>query len=132
MSEEIVNVEEIMRVIREQIIARKTAESPDGKPIVRLSGKHLPPEFYEHLYQATLEHDQLEVQLYLTPTTIPIIGPVLHRLRQVVHKAVILYVNKLALQQMKVNRELLHIISLLGEEAEKMQEASLERKIYQN
>jgi hypothetical protein len=122
MNEETVNVEEIMQRIREQIIARKTAESPDSEPIVKLLGKHLPPEFYEHLYHATRQHNQIDVQIHLTPTTTPIIGPLLHRLRQMVHEVVVFYVNKLAARQIEINKHLLRAISILGEEVEKMQE----------
>ena len=124
MSDDFINVEEIMQRIRKQIIARKTAESPDGEPIVNLSGQHLPPEFYEHLYHAGLLYDQIEVQIHLTPTLTPLIGPLLHRLRQMVHEVVVFYVNNLAASQMEVNKHLLRAISLLSEEVEKMQEAA--------
>ena len=122
MTEEPINVQQIMQQIREQIIARKTAESPDSEPIVKLLGKHLPPEFYEHLYHASLLHNQIEVQMHLTPTTTPIIGSLLHRFRQMMHEVVVFYVNKLAIQQIEINKHLLRAVSILGEEMEKMQE----------
>jgi hypothetical protein len=123
MDEEIVNVEEIMQRIREQIVARKTAASPDGEPIVKLLGKHLPPEFYEHLYHAGLLYNQIDVQVHLTPTTTPLVGPLLHRLRQMIHEVVVFYVNKSARQQMEMNKHLLRAVSILGEEIEKLEES---------
>ena len=123
MSDDFIKIEEIMQHIREQIITRKTAESLDGRPIVRLVGKHLPPEFYEHLYHAGLMYNQIDVQIYLSPTPIPLIGPLLQRLRQMVHEVVVFYVNGLAAQQMEINKHLLRTVSLLGEEMEKLQEA---------
>jgi hypothetical protein len=123
MDEEIVNVEEIMQRIREQIVARKTAASPDGEPIVKLLGKHLPPEFYEHLYHAGLLYNQIDVQVHLTPTTTPLVGPLLHRLRQMIHEVVVFYVNKSARQQMEMNKHLLRALSILGEEIEKLEES---------
>jgi hypothetical protein len=123
MNDGAIKVEEIMQRIREQIIARKMAESPDGKAIVKLVGKHLPPDFYEHLYHAGLMYNQIDVQIYLSPTPIPLIGPLLQRLRQMVHEVVVFYVNGLAAQQMEINKHLLRTVSLLGEEMEKLQEA---------
>jgi hypothetical protein len=125
VSDDFINVEEIMQRIREQIIARRMAESPNGEAIVKLVGKHLPTDFYEHLYHAGLLYNQIEVQIVLTPTTLPFIGSLLHRLRRVVHEVVIFYVNRVAAQQMEVNQHLLRAISLLGEEVEKMQEMKL-------
>ncbi len=126
MNEEKINVEEIMQHIREQIIVRKTAESPGNIPLVKLSGQHLPSEFYEHLYHASLLHNQIDVQIHLTPTATPIVGSFLHRLRQMIHEVVVFYVNKLAAQQIEVNQHLLRAVSILGEEMEKMQEAEEE------
>jgi len=128
MSDDFIKIEEIMQHIREQIITRKTAESLDGRPIVRLVGKHLPPEFYEHLYHAGLMYNQIDVQIYLSPTPIPLIGPLLQRLRQMVHEVVVFYVNGLAAQQMEINKHLLRTVSLLGEEIEKLQEAGQVRE----
>ena len=55
-------------------------------------------------------------------TTTPIIGPFLHRFRQMIHEVVVFYVNKLASQQIEINKHLLRAVSILGEEIEKMQE----------
>lgn len=128
MSDDFIKIEEIMQHIREQIIAQKMAESPDGKAIVKLVGKHLPPDFYEHLYHAGLMYNQIDVQIYLSPTPIPLIGPLLQRLRQMVHEVVVFYVNGLAAQQMEINKHLLRTVSLLGEEIEKLQEAGQVRE----
>jgi hypothetical protein len=121
--EQIINIENIMREIRQQILVEKAAWDISGTPIVATGGKYLPDTYYEHLYHAGLLYGELEVQMHLTPTTTPVIGAVLHRLRRIIHEAVIFYVNKLAARQIEINKHLLRTVSLLGEEVEKMREA---------
>jgi len=110
-----VNIEEIMQQIRKQILARKTAVSGNSTPVINIEGKHLPPEFYEHLYQAGLTYDQVNVQMNLTPITTPIIGSFLQKLRQKLHELVLFYVNQVAANQIRVNTHQLRALSILGE-----------------
>lgn len=113
-----INIEEIMQQIRKQILARKTAVSGNTSPIVNIEGKLLPPEFYEHLYQAGLTYDQVGVQMNLTPISTPLIGSILQKLRQKVHELVLFYVNQVAANQIRVNTHILRTLSILGEEIE--------------
>ncbi|MFQ5399200.1 MAG: hypothetical protein ACE5E7_06335 [Anaerolineae bacterium] len=113
-----VNIEVIMQEIRKQILAKKSQLSPGGQPVVRVEGSRFPPEFYEHLYQAGLAYDQLQVKLHVSKTAVPIIGPVLQWVRQKIHELVLFYVNKLAASQIKVNTHLLRALSILSEELE--------------
>ena len=110
-----INIEEIMQQIRKQILARKTAVSGNTSPIVNIEGKRLPPEFYEHLYQAGLTYDQVGVQMNLTPITTPLIGSFLQTLRQKIHELVLFYVNQVAANQIRVNTHLLRSLSILSE-----------------
>jgi hypothetical protein len=113
-----VNIERIMQQIRNQILARKTAVSGHEPPIVNIEGKRLPPDFYEHLYQAGLTYDRVDIQMNLTPITIPIIGPILQKIRQKLHELVLFYVNQVAANQIGVNTHLLRALSILSEELE--------------
>lgn len=113
-----VDIEEIMQQIREQILARKAAGSPSGEPPVKITGRRFPPEFYEHLYQASLAYDQVQVKMHVSKSGVPLVGPLLQRLRGKLHELVLYYVNQLAAQQINVNTHLLRAVSILAEELE--------------
>lgn len=113
-----VDIEAIMREIRRQILARKAATAPAGAPEVPVGGKRLPPEFYEHLYQAGLAYDQIGARMHVTPMRIPIIGRILVWFRAKLHELVLYYVNQLAAEQIKVNTHLLQALSSLSQTLE--------------
>jgi hypothetical protein len=118
MEDQEINIEEIMQQIRGQILTQKTAVSGSQLPNINLDGKNLPPHFYEHLYQAALDYDQVQIQMNLTPIAIPIIGPLLQKIRQKLHELVLFYVNQVAANQIRVNTHLLHALSILSETLE--------------
>lgn len=113
-----INIEEIMQEIRQQILAKKDIINQDRAPIVPISGKRLPPDFYEHLYQASLIHDELAIKAHITQTSVPLIGPLLERLRAKLHELTLFYVNQLAAQQTQFNTHILQAVSLLAQELE--------------
>ena len=114
-----VNIEEIMRDIRASILAKHATIGSGGEPLVPTSGERLPPEFYEHLYQAALTYDRIQVKTHVTPTSIPVIGPIIQRVRYKLHELVLFYVNRLAIQQTIVNKHLLQAINILSQELER-------------
>ncbi|MEW5986484.1 MAG: hypothetical protein AB1791_07615 [Chloroflexota bacterium] len=114
-----VNIEEIMGQIRELVLARKMAQGGGQAMNLALGGRRLPPAFYEHLYQAGLSYDQAQVKLYLSKTSVPVVGPLLQWLREKVHQLVLFYVNQSAAQQINVNSHLLQALSILAEEFER-------------
>ena len=113
-----VNIEEIMQQIREQVLAKRAALWPDAGPPIRARGKRLPPEFYEHLYQAGLAYDEIKIGSLVRDSRIPIVGSLLHWLRSRMHELVIFYVNQFAARQIAVNRHLLQALSILSDELE--------------
>jgi hypothetical protein len=114
-----VDVEAIMREIRAEILAKKGTLTPGGEPIVPTAGHRLPPEFYDHLYQAALAYREVGVKMHVTPVNAPLLGPVVTWLRGKLHELVLFYVNQVAAQQVRVNTHLLHAVSLLSQELEK-------------
>jgi len=112
-----VDIEAIMLEIRAQIIAQKAATGGEAVQI-KLTGKHLPPAFYDHLYQAEVNYDQLALPLGVARSALPLVGPLIDRLRTELHRLVLYYVNRMAIQQMKVNNHLLRCINVLGEALE--------------
>lgn len=116
--EEQVNIEQIMQQIRQQIIAKRAALSPDGKPDIIVTGKRLPPAFYEHLYQARLAQDSFDVPVLVSKSSTPIIGPLIERLRAKFHELVVFYVNQSAARQVNATSHLIQALSALGRELE--------------
>ena len=119
-----VNIEEIMQQIRQQILEKRLATAPDGRSPIRIAGKHLPADFYEHLYQAGLVYDQIQVPVNVSRIGIPVIGPLLQTIRHKLHELVIFYVNQLAANQIQMNHHLLQALNILAEELEKREEES--------
>ena len=113
-----VNIEEIMQEIRQQILAKKDRLSQGTSPIVPVSGKRLSPDFYEHLYQAAMIHDQIGIKIHITEVNVPIIGSILKKLRIKLHELTLFYVNKLAAQQIQFNAHILQALSLIAQEME--------------
>jgi hypothetical protein len=112
--EQPVDVEQIMQEIRAEILAQRGLDAA-----VPTGGKRLPPEFYEHLYQAALGHDQILVKSNAAPVKVPLIGALLSQLRQAAHQLVLYYVNQMAAEQTRVNHHLLQALTILSQELEK-------------
>ncbi len=124
-SEEVLDVEEIMKAIRQKIMAGKEGIEVDE---VQTAGGPLPAEFYEHLQQARLAYDRIQPRLQLTPVNTPILGPFLQRIRQQMHELVLFYLNQLAANQIRVNGHLLAAVEILGQELTKLEEQDGETK----
>ena len=113
-----VDIETIMRDVRAEVLAKKSARIQNSPMASGVGGRRFPPEFYDHLYQAGLTFDVSTVDLHVTRIPIPIIGPIVEKLRQKFHELVLFYVNKLAADQAEVNENLLSAISILSQELE--------------
>lgn len=119
LEEEQVDIEAIMQEIRARILAQQAHLPHYQETLVNVSGKRFSPEFYEHLYQANLAHNQVGVDLQVTPVSLPLIGPLIERMRSKVHQLVLFYVNQVTAQQREVNAHLLRALSMLSEELDK-------------
>jgi hypothetical protein len=117
-----VNVEAIMQQIRQQIIAKRAAVAPAGGEAaggeIVVTGKRLPPEFYEHLYQARLALDEVQVPVFVSKSGVPIVGGLIVWLRTKLHELVSYYVNQSAARQASANEHLLRALSQLAQELE--------------
>ncbi len=114
---ESVNIEQIMQEIRQQILHRELPSQVN----VPVGGKRLPPEFYEHLYEATLIQSQLGVKLHVTKSTVPLLGGIIDRFRSMFHRLVIFYLNQVAEQQAEVNGHLLQALTALSKYIEEQE-----------
>ncbi|MCP4423328.1 MAG: hypothetical protein GY803_02440 [Chloroflexi bacterium] len=113
-----VNIEEIMREIRADILAKRAVVGSGGEPLVPTSGKRLPPEFYEHMYQAALAYENVGVKMHVTKVNIPLLGGVIEWLRSKLHELTLYYVNQVASQQIEVNYHLLRALAIASQELE--------------
>ncbi len=114
-----INIEEIMLAIRQKIVSER-ASAPDSPAIpLRLAGKRLPADYYEHLYQAGISYNQIDIDLMVSPSRVPLIGPLLQWIRTKLHEVALFYVNRLAANQIQVNTQLLQALNVLGDHLEK-------------
>jgi len=121
-----IDVEEIMQEIRQQILAKKESLRSTSTVPIPVGGERLPAAFYEHLYRAGLMYDEIDAKLYVTKSKIPLIGPLLDKVRYKAHELVLFYVNQVATDQMRFNEQILHAVSLLAREMEEEAESSVE------
>jgi hypothetical protein len=119
-----IDIEAIMREVRGEVLAKKSARIKNTPLSAGVGGRRFPPDYYDHLYQAGLIFDVSTVELHVTKVPIPIIGPLIEKLRQKFHELVLFYVNKSAAEQAEVNKNLLSALSILSQELEKMPEWS--------
>lgn len=121
-----IDIEEIMQEIRARILAQQSQLPGYAETLVNVSGKRFSPAFYEHLYQANLAHNEVGVDIQVTPISLPLIGPLVQALRHKLHKLVLFYVNQVTSQQREVNAHLLQALSLMAEELDEKPDATSE------
>lgn len=117
------DVQLILQEVAQQIAAKKDIIAAKNKVSTKTAvAKRLSPEFYEQLEAAEQLHNQIGIKLQIVPSTTPLIGPLLDRIRYKLHELVLFYVNQLATEQIGFNGYMLQAIRLLAEEIEKDQD----------
>jgi FkbM family methyltransferase len=107
---ETIDIENVMQEVRREILERRLP----GQAYLPQSTAGLPPEYYEHLFRAGLAQSRLDVELLVTPSTVPLVGRLIDRLRVKVHELVVFYMNRFAANQAQVNDHLIQALSTLG------------------
>lgn len=120
-----VDVEKIIDEIRRQILAKNARE---GGNLSRLNvdGNHFSADFYENLYQASISYQHLNLQA--VKSNVPLIGPLLDRLRKSVHQLILFYVNQFISEQARVNQLNVQLISELSIAIEKLAQQDQEQE----
>jgi hypothetical protein len=106
-----INAEAIMREIRARIQQRRAQAEAQGLDFDALAEGRFTPdrparfnaELYYELRRLSLSGEQIGVGLSLTASRLPLIGPLVQRVRLALHQLAIYYVNMLARQQARVN-----------------------------
>jgi hypothetical protein len=122
-SEPTIDIESIMREVRAEIIRQS---SPTGTEESGTSGpadSRDIADFHLYLYQARAAFDVTGIDLEVGRVALPIIGPLLTRVREMLHELVIFYVLKLAARQKEFNRQTLDALTTLGAVVEANSEA---------
>ncbi len=112
-----IDAAEIMRRIRERIRQRRVEAEEAGvdyDAFLRTlatdrENARFDKSLYTALRQTAAMSDHLGVGLSLTRPSIPLLGPLIQRVRTALHNLALYYVNLLALQQREFNR---HIVQL--------------------
>jgi hypothetical protein len=108
-----VDVDAIMRQIREHLLARK---GQSGSAAIPQFNGRFDPALYDHLYRARLMQDQFSIQQNVIPSRVPLIGPLLTFVRRQLHGLTLYYVNQLAQKQITFNTHVLGVLTTLIQE----------------
>ncbi|MDS4058617.1 MAG: hypothetical protein RKP73_08595 [Candidatus Contendobacter sp.] len=107
-----VNIEHVMQEVRREILDRKL---PGQVRLPPASAGNQRPEYYEELFRAALAQSRVEIDLLVTPSRVPIVGPLIDLLRGKFHELVVFYINRSTMNQAKVNSHILAALSILGQ-----------------
>jgi hypothetical protein len=101
------DAEAIMRQIRKDIRnqrAQAETEGPDYEAFVEeISTTRFDRSLYDALQRMSVGYDKAGVGLLLAGSSIPLVAPLVQRVRAAYHRLIIYYVNELARQQVRFN-----------------------------
>ena len=115
IDEEQPDVTDIMLQIRAYIVERKLADSTSTRPLESRINR-FSTSVSDHLLQALDASSQAHVQIDARPVRIPIIGALLSRSRELVHRLVIYYLDQLSARQIRFNVHSSKALYLLAHE----------------
>ena len=114
---------QIMAEIRERIQLRRAELGYESQQFISFGGARFPgrpddipydPDFYEHLEMANEQYAKVETESNLQPspaTRVPILGNIWKAIREQAHDLVLYYVNRAAMHQVNVNREIISVLN---------------------
>ncbi len=111
VSADAINVEALMRELRAAITQRKKDAEAKGIDFEKLAmgryeiseGERFQSQVYEAIYTMTSLRDKSQVQPFVTPIAVPLIGPLIQKIRGALHMISIFYVNMSAERQIAFN-----------------------------
>ena len=139
-----IDVQEIMRRIREGIERKRQRGLLPNKELPRFGLAKMPPEpvgehdveLYYHLERANDTCRAIEVKLALAPsvaTALPILGKAWSLIRRQMHELVVYYVSMLAQAQARVNCHIVSVLNrLVAQHQRQAEELDLLRQEVQN
>ena len=132
----VLDVDAVMRTIREQLIKRRASAELAGLDFDALArgvyqahgGGRFEDSLFERLFQAEMLRDKTQVALFVTPRPIPVIGGLVARLRVGLHQIALFYVNMSAQRQIGFNVEISAALNQLVKALEKEREETQTQK----
>ncbi len=103
------DVKSIMAQIRSHVSAATPAARPAA--IQGHGAARLAPEVYDDLEQARNELPTLHVSVYVTPSSAPLVGPLVQKVRRAFHRLVVFYVDRMAEAQGRINARFLRVLT---------------------
>jgi hypothetical protein len=121
-----IDSEAIMSRIRDGLRTRRAAAEAQGLDFEAFAqgrtpsgaGSRLAPDLYDNLRRATISYNKTGVALSMTARRIPLLTPLVQRVRSALHSLVIYYVNTLARQQARFNEYVVRVLAGLVRELE--------------
>jgi len=106
-----VNTEAIMWAIRDAILLRREDAAARGIDFNALAAgtfqrphaHRFEPALYDSLFNMSALKDKAQVGMYLTESPLPIVGPLVQKVRRALHAVVLFYVNMSAERQIAFN-----------------------------
>lgn len=124
----------LMAQIRERIQKRRAQLGVDNRLFESFDVTPCPeppeqgaydPHLYHHLRRANESYAFFDTEPALAPSNLarlPVIGGLWQRLRPALHTLVLIYVNRLAAQQINVNRHLVSVLNQLTRQVHEQQQ----------
>lgn len=131
----------IMRQIQERVRRQRLEAEADGKqsdarfdpPRIPEQGARFSDGVYRDLQKMHTIYDKISVGLLLSGSPVPLIAPLVQRIRSMLHRLVIYYVNRLGATQTDFNqcvvRALTALLGELEEDATSSRVDALERQV---
>jgi len=124
--DEDVDTDAIFRTIRENIGRRREFAESEGVDFDRIVagsyaskvGSRFDIDLYHGLHRMNAGYDNMGVDLYLTDSTVPLVGGLIQRLRSALHRLVIYYVNMHAGKQIRFNEHVSRALESVVREVE--------------
>jgi hypothetical protein len=112
-----IDVAAIMEQIRTEIEAQKQQLGTVDHNRLQ-HNRRFSRELYDQLGDVYRSNNILLPQIELIPSAVPLVGPVIDKLKLAIHRLVIFYVSRLAEQQHKINNQMLFVLRTLVDDLE--------------
>lgn len=120
------DAEAVMQHIRERLRARRAEARARGLDVEALAdglyplppGAILSRDVYEAVRALGLGWDKVGVEMALTENRLPLVGPLVQRLRAALHELVLFYLNRQAARQARVNEQTARALAALVRDLE--------------
>jgi hypothetical protein len=123
-------IEELLIRIQHHLDAKKGVKPKTASPLRYASVQSFSKDVYNHLDEASVVLDGIQVESFLSPSKPPLIGGLWQRVRLAAHNLVLFYVNQLAGMQKTFNQEILEALTSLVSDLDTRHQAGCPNEIH--